>query len=363
MRLAIVGPAHPQKGGIAQHTTALGRELAAAGHDVVHVAWQDPYPRWLYPGRIEVDGGEEIVSPVAVRRLLRWWDPLGWRRVARLVADGDHVVLVLPATPHVPALRVIARRCAKQEVPTTLIVHNVAPHEPRPGDAALIGSLIRSATRTVVHTSDEREAALALGAGDVRLCPLPPALPDSVPRTVPPAPDGLVALVLGLVRPYKGIDVAIRALADVPGARLIVAGEFWTPVEALREEALRHGVSDRVDLRPGYVPAGELPALFEECDVVLTPYLSATGSQAPALARAFGRPVVSSDVGGLGADVREGVDGLVVAPGDADALAAAWRTLGDRGTWARMSAAARERSEGEAATMWADYLRAVVGEP
>jgi glycosyltransferase involved in cell wall biosynthesis len=362
VRVALVGPAHPQKGGIAQHTTALGRELEAAGHDVVHVSWQEPYPRRLYPGRIEVTGGPEIASPVPVRALLRWWDPAGWHRVSRLVTGADRVVLVLPATPHVPALRTIARRCARSGTPTTLIAHNVAPHEPRPGDRLLIGSLVRSVDRVVVHTAAEQEAAWSLGAREVRRCALPPALPDAVAGGPPSRPGGGVALAFGLVRPYKGIDVAIRALAEVPGARLLVAGEFWTPIEELRALAHRCGVTDRVELRPGYVAADAIPELVAECDFLLAPYLTATGSQAPALARAFGRPVIVSDTGALGADVRDGVDGFVVAPGDVSGLAEAWRALTDDATWSRLSTAASERSGGEAASRWGDYVRAVVDE-
>ncbi|MFD0744068.1 hypothetical protein ACFQ1L_21240 [Phytohabitans flavus] len=52
MRVAIVGPAHPYKGGIAQYTTALAHELTAAGHKVRLESWSHQYPRLLYPGQL-----------------------------------------------------------------------------------------------------------------------------------------------------------------------------------------------------------------------------------------------------------------------------------------------------------------------
>ena len=50
MRIALIGPAHPYKGGGARHTTELARWLAAAGHDVVIESWSRQYPAGLYPG-------------------------------------------------------------------------------------------------------------------------------------------------------------------------------------------------------------------------------------------------------------------------------------------------------------------------
>jgi hypothetical protein len=50
MRVALVGPTHPYKGGVAAHTTQTAHELAAAGHDVTVVSWSRLYPDRLYPG-------------------------------------------------------------------------------------------------------------------------------------------------------------------------------------------------------------------------------------------------------------------------------------------------------------------------
>ena len=57
MRIALIGPAHPYKGGGAWHTTELARWLADAGHDVVLESWRHQYPAGLYPG------GRQTVKP------------------------------------------------------------------------------------------------------------------------------------------------------------------------------------------------------------------------------------------------------------------------------------------------------------
>ena len=55
MRIAVVGPTHPIKGGVSQHTTVLAHKLVAAGHEVEIVSWRRQYPQRLYPGQQTVD--------------------------------------------------------------------------------------------------------------------------------------------------------------------------------------------------------------------------------------------------------------------------------------------------------------------
>ena len=365
MRIAVVGPGHPQKGGVALHTTELARRLDLAGHAVAHVAWKHPYPRLLYPGELELAGPPELATPVTPRRDLTWASPLGWSRVGRAVARGDRAVLVHVTPAQAPALIVIADRCRAAGVPVTVVAHNVEPHESRPGDRALTGLLLRRADRVVVHTESEREAATSLGGHDVRRVALGAALPDAVRdlRGTAPARSSprLRLVVPGIVRHYKGIDLLIQALADVPDAELLVAGEFWVPPETLRALARASGVDDRVVLRPGYLPAPQLVEMVVGSDVVVLPYRSGTGSQNAELARALGRPVVASRVGGLASDVRDGVDGLLVTPGDVGELARTLRSLSDERLVSRLSAAARTRAGTDTDLTWRRYLEAVAG--
>jgi glycosyltransferase involved in cell wall biosynthesis len=365
VRIAVVGPGHPQKGGVALHTTMLARRLAEDGHDVVHVTWASAYPAMLYPGEITVPGGPETAPLPRTRSALRWYDPLGWWQVAGEVAAADLVVLVQVAAVQVPALLMIARRCRAHGTRTVLVAHNVRSHEPRPGESAAVRALLRAVDRVVVHTDEEAARAREAGASDVRPAPLAPAYPDSVAAgavarmslATPPT-----ALMLGLVRPYKGVDLAIRALASVPGLRLVVAGEFWVDPAELAELAGATGVRDRVELRPGYVDATDLPPLFAAADVVLLPYRTATGTQQAGLARAFGLPVVATRVGALAVDVRDDVDGILCDPGDVEALATAVRRALEPERWASMATAARTRAAQDPAGAWAPYLTAVLGQ-
>jgi glycosyltransferase involved in cell wall biosynthesis len=145
-----------------------------------------------------------------------------------------------------------------------------------------------------------------------------------------------------MIRHYKGLDVLLSALASGPvGVSLTVAGEFWGGVD--KTEALVHelGLTGRVDLRPGYVPAAEVPGLFASADALVLPYRSATASQNVWMAHEYGVPVIATRVGGFPEQVRDGVDGLICDPGDVGSLTDALKRFYAPGEPERLRAAVR----------------------
>ena len=118
MRIALVGPAHPYKGGGARHTTELAHRLAAAGHDVIIESWRAQYPGLLYPGQQTVDVAEGEPYPRTHRRLA-WYRPDGWLAAGRRLRTADLVVFAyltpLQAPPYLtilagrPLLQAVAR--------------------------------------------------------------------------------------------------------------------------------------------------------------------------------------------------------------------------------------------------------------
>ncbi len=162
-----------------------------------------------------------------------------------------------------------------------------------------------------------------------------------------------------LVRPYKGLDVLLRALAEGPAdLRLRVAGEFWGGVNETRALVDELGLEDRVELRPGYVSSAEVPGLFGDVDALVLPYRTATGSQGVDLAFRFGVPVIATRAGSLPDKITEGVDGIVVEPDDVSALAGALREFYVAGRPEELRGNVRST---DATDDWQRYLHAVVG--
>ena len=329
MRIALIGPAHPYKGGGARHTTELAHRLAAAGHDVVVESWRAQYPRRLYPGRQTLDVPDGEPYPRTHRRLA-WYRPDGWFAAGRRLKSADLVVFALITPLQVPPyLAVLAGLGRKPGRPrTAVIAHNVLPHERRPGDVALTRTLLSHVDTVITHSAGQAAQARKLAPGaTVRTVTMPPHLPvtarqdHGTERTSVPALAQCHLLFFGIVRPYKGLDVLLRALAGAPAhVTLTVAGEFWGGTGPTGQLIAELDLRDRVTLRPGYLPATEIPALFAAADVLVMPYREATASQNALLAFAHGVPVITTTAGALAEAVRDGVDGLTCAPDDVEDL-------------------------------------------
>jgi glycosyltransferase involved in cell wall biosynthesis/SAM-dependent methyltransferase len=366
LKVAVVGPTHPYKGGVAAHTTSLAHELAEAGHDVTLVSWSHLYPSKLYPGEQAVPGGSPDVEPFPrTVRALSWARPDTWVRTGRRLRGFDVVVVVhvIPAVvpAHLTLLRAagvgrrsVARGTAHAGPRTVVIAHNVLPHETHPGDRELMKQFLERVDSVLVHSDEQARLAYELGAPRVSVTDLPPHLPGGAPveRVQHDGPPRLLAL--GMVRDYKGVDLLMEALAEVPGPTLTVAGEMWgSSGERVKELAQDPRLRDRVEVHGGYVPADRLAPLFASHDVLALTYRSATASQNALLGQQHGLPVLASDVGTFGAQVRDGVDGILVAPNDKQALVGALQRLAQPGLADRLRAQVRPP---DLSGPWARYV-------
>jgi glycosyltransferase involved in cell wall biosynthesis len=170
-----------------------------------------------------------------------------------------------------------------------------------------------------------------------------PRQPDPARRQLLASHGEHVLLYAGRLIPWKGVQYAITALAEVPAAVLVIAGDGHYR-RTLEEQARTAGLADRVRFL-GAVPHEELPDLLAVSDVlVATSFASETFGIALVEAQACGVPVVASDFGGFPEVVRAGATGLLVPPQDPSALATALRTL--------LANAEQRRALGEAGQRW-----------
>jgi glycosyltransferase involved in cell wall biosynthesis len=338
VRIGIVGPTHPYKGGVASHTTQTAHELEAIGHDVQVFSWSRLYPDRLYPGEQGVpDGGPDLPPFEPTTRPLRWDRPWLWWSTGRSLRGFDLVVVVIVVPVQVPALLTLVRAVRAGSGPrpqVVVIAHNVVPHETHPGGEWLMNRMLRSVDGVLVHSPEQAQLAREHGARSVAVAPLAPHLPGGLPvpsgreralaRPVRSDGEPLRVLALGMVRDYKGYDLLLTAAREVPEVRVTIAGEQWGEAgERVRRLAADPALAGRVTVRAGYIPGIEVPELLAAHDVLALPYRHATASQNVFLAHAHGMPVSATTVGTFGSEVRDGVDGLLVPPDDVSALASA----------------------------------------
>ena len=325
---------------------ALATELARRGHDVVvHTRWDNSKLGRRVPmiGRVVVDhvpaGPPGLIPkdelfpfmPAFAEDLRRQWEQArpdlvhahfwmsGW---AALEAARP---LGIPVAMTFHALGVVKRRHQGDK--------DTSPAERIPVERELVSSV----DRVVATCSDEVFELLRMGADAERIsvvpCGVDPALFRPWGPAFPRHPGFQRLVVVSRLVPRKGVGTTISALADVPGAELVVAGgpdasELYKDPQARRlvELAQRAGVANRVQLL-GRLGHSQLPALLRSADAaVCVPWYEPFGI-VPLEAMACGVPVVASAVGGLTDTVVHGETGVLVPPRNADAVAKAVRQL------------------------------------
>ncbi len=157
-------------------------------------------------------------------------------------------------------------------------------------------------------------------------------------------------MYIGQLYPWKGVDVLVRAMQDVPHGELVIVGGLppEPDLERVKLLAAELGLQERVQLK-GFVPPPELDAERQQASVFVIPNLDSTTARlftSPLKlfeAMASGRPLVASDLPSLREVLRHEENALLVPAGDAKALASALRRLADEPeTGARLAARAAE---------------------
>ncbi|MGF1536938.1 MAG: glycosyltransferase [Elainellaceae cyanobacterium] len=301
----------------------------------------------LTSAKVTVVGvSQSVVEAIASRRAERaaesvvvgkgplpFWEH--WDTFRRLNPDIIHLNL---CTPWAGAIALAAALCTPARVVRV---------DQLPLRTTDLVTLLRTrflSLRVDAHVSVGRGAArlmedfYALGRGSV--LSIPNGVPDRSPHAVPPAKTltgPLRVASVGRLDPMKGHDLLLRAIAQIPDAKLTILGEGgWR--SHLEQMAQDLGVAARVSM-PGWVdPQDFLP----QVDVVAQPSRSEGFPLAIVEAMLAARPVVATRVGSVAEAVRHGETGLLVEKDDVVGLVAALRQIREPEVAARLGAQGRQ---------------------
>lgn len=337
MRISLIGPTYPFRGGIAHYTTLLERALRQQ-HAVQFISFRRQYPSWLFPGQTDRDTSARPLRADAVEYLLDPLAPWTWLHVARRVQHYRPSLVVLPwwvpfwAVPFRIVTAFVKRFTAAKVI---FICHNVLPHEAGSLDRLWARLGLGQGDGFIAHSPDQVEQLLTIfPRATVRCVPHPTYAVFRMDRWTKEAARHELALNLedrlllffGFVRPYKGLHhllAAMPVILEQIEITLLVVGEFWRGRAETESQIAQLGLGERVKLIDQYVPNEEIDLFFAAADLVVLPYESATGSGILQIAMGLERPAVVTNVGGLAEIVVHGETGLIVPPCDSMALAEA----------------------------------------
>lgn len=330
MKIVLLGPdAGRHKGGIAQFVSALAKNLSDRTQ-LFYFSWYQQYPDFLLKNSRDLVSDYDSSKLAKGEPLLGFINPISWLKFVYAVCRHKPEVIILNWAHPVHAIHYLLfiflfRLFLRSQI--ILIVHNVEPHESFPGALLLNRLVMQSADRVIVHSQEEKTKALRLYPR-VKFQKLFMPLFDFFPaakKEVEPEPDTF--LFFGIIRKYKGLEILLSALALAkaknPQIKLLVAGEFMFAEDrrSCLELIRRLGLEINLQLIDRYINENEIPELFARAQAVVFPFISVTQSASLALAFAYQKAVLVSDLPAFAELVQSGVNGLIFEAGNPQSLA------------------------------------------
>ena len=329
MKITILGPAHPYRGGLASIMEIMARTFQRRGDEVDIKTFTLQYPSLLFPGE-----SQTVATPppadLRICRCVNTMNPLNWVRVGRRIRrERPDFVLMKYWTPFMaPCFGTIAR-IARGNGHTKVLcqIDNVEPHERHLTDKPFNRYYLHSVDGFVYMSEQVHSELRAYSDAPALFSPHPlfENFGERVERSEACVRLGLdpanrYVLFFGLIRDYKGLDLLLDAWAQLQragrteGRRLIVAGEFYTAREPYLNRIADNGLQDEVLLHDRFIPDDDVKYYFSAADFVVQPYKTATQSGVTQIAYQFCVPMVVTKVGGLAEIVPDGRVGYVCEP-------------------------------------------------
>ena len=225
MKVVIVGPAYPLRGGIADFNEALAIAFQKEGIPASLYSFYFQYPEFLFPGKTQNAIGEANPE-LKISSTISSVNPMSWFSTANKIAnEKPDLVIIRYWLPFMaPALGTIAKLLRRKSIHVIAITDNVIPHEKRPGDS-MSKSVLNDLTK---FTSTTKKKFIPHPVYNI----FGEAISKSEARKKLSIPENdKLILFFGFIRSYKGLDLLIEAMNEPEvkqqNVRLLIAGEFY----------------------------------------------------------------------------------------------------------------------------------------
>ena len=337
MHIVLLGTAYPFRGGLATFNERLARQLQAEGHKVEVITFTLQYPSFLFPGKTQYST-EDAPTDLLISQQVNSCNPLNWIKVGHRIRKMQPDLLITCYwmaffAPCYSIIECIAKRNGKTR--TIALVHNMIPHEPSILDKLFAPFYVRSTDGFVALSESVVQDIDHLDRNNKPKTSYPHPIYDHYGEQMSKEeacqalnlnPENQYMLFFGLVRAYKGLDLLLDAFGKVkdqlPNLQLIIAGEFYEDEDKYRAQISNNQLTNKVIIKNEFIADADLRKYFGAANLIVQPYKTATQSGVTQVAFHFEKPMLVTNVGGLGEIVHDHKMGYAVEP-NADAIAAA----------------------------------------
>jgi len=328
-KLILLGPAHPYRGGIAAFNHQLAYSFLKNNWQVDLWTYTFQYPSLLFPGKDQLTN-DAPPKELNIQRKLHTLNPLNWRKIGKEIAhQKPDLVIGQYWMPYIALSLSNYLKHAKKNLPnltTATVVHNLIPHESKPGDAYWTKKMMHESDY-YLSLSDQVKSDMIEVNSEARIIPLFHPIYDhyGAPLEMETAKQHCCLsasndyiLFFGLIRAYKGLDLLIEAFKKVveeyPNKKLLVVGESYEDLNKYLNMIAKLGLKDAVSFVDQYIPSDQIKYYFSAAELVVLPYKTATQSGITQIGLHFEKPIIATNVGGLHEVVHQGINGMLTAP-------------------------------------------------
>ena len=336
MKLAIISPFPPIRGGISQETEILYNALIKQNHHIKIFNFKKLYPTLFFPGKSQYIDNYLENPKDNVLNIISSINPISWNKVVKIIINEnfDNIVFRYWHPFVIPAYNFIKNNLKKNNSNTKIfcICDNVFPHERFMFDRFLLksffknidgffsmSSLINSQIKQINKNANIKNIFLPIKYNLGEKISKKSALKKlNIKKT-------FVILFFGFIRSYKGLDILLKALKYFSKInndfKLLIVGECYEKENKYLKLIKQLNISNNIIWINRFVNDNEIKIFFSATDVVVLPYRVTSQSGIIPIAYNFNKLILVSDLEGLNNYVVKNKTGYLFRPNDHKDLA------------------------------------------
>ena len=324
MKIILLGPFYPYRGGISDTNEELVERLIETGHCVNVINFKMLYPKFIFPGKTQFFQEKKEFNNIRNQRLINSFNFFNWNNVIKKINDFDPELLISSYwTPLISICLSYINSGVSKKIKKIGLIHNAKPHEKSYLNSFFLIRYLGSIDKYITFSLNVKKNILELNSkivGKSIFLPTPnkygfPIESNIAKRRLGLSQNITYIMFFGLIRPYKGLDLLIKAFNKLKknskSIELLIVGENYESIKKYKN--LREFVQNTESIRliNKFVNEKMVKYWFSAADLIVQPYKSSSQSGITSMAIQFEKIIVTTNVGGISEKINHKKNGFV----------------------------------------------------
>ena len=343
MKIAIISPYPPIKGGISKETEIIYSNIKDT-YDVSIISFNRLYPKFLYPSETQYDHSINI-NDNNIKYDIDILNPITWNKVARYIIKNKftHVIFRYWNPFFIPLYLFINWKIKGRQsnIKISCICDNIYPHESFFLEKYFIKKFFLNIDNFLVMSSESEDKLRSLINPKTKIVKSFLPLKENINLKISKKdackklgiynPPKLLLLFFGFIRDYKGLDILIDSLDSIKelDIKLLIAGESYIKTNKIKDLIKKNSLSEMIIWHKKYISNEDINLYFSACDIVVLPYKKISQSGIVPMAYHFDKLIVCSDIKSLKEHIVEAETGYFFKKNNSKHLSSIISTIYD----------------------------------